>query len=190
MTRNEAWETLNLYIKNPFLLKHHLATEAAMRALARYFSQKGSGDIHEDTWGIVGLLHDADYELTKDAPETHTMILAEKLGNSVSIEVMHAIQSHNYKRNNIMPESLMDWAITCCDELTGLIISSTLIHPDKKIKSLDTEFVLKRYNEKSFSKAVDRDQIALCQERLGIPLEEFVTIVLQSMQAISEELGL
>ncbi len=190
MTRQEALDTLGLYIKNPFLLKHHLATEAAMRGLAQYFSKKGSAEINEDTWGLVGLLHDADYELTKDTPDRHTMLLAEKLGNSVSLEVMHAIQSHNYKRNNVMPESLMDWAITCSDELTGLIISATLIHPDKKLASVDTDFVMKRYNEKSFSKAVDRDQIALCDERLGIPLEEFVSIVLKSMQGIAGELGL
>lgn len=190
MKREEALETLGLYIKNPFLIKHHLAAEAAMRGLASYFIKNKDSSIDVNTWGIVGLLHDADYELTRDTPEQHTMVLAEKLGNNVSLEVMHAIQSHNYKRNNIMPESLMDWAITCCDELTGLIISATLIHPDKKIASLDVDFVLKRFNEKSFSKAVERDQILLCEEKLGLALPNFIEIVLKSMQGIANDLGL
>ena len=87
-------------------------------------------------------------------------------------------------------ESDLDWAITCVDQLTGLVVSSALIHQDKKLDSINSAFVMKRFNTVSFSKGVDRENIKLCENKLGIPLEEFITITLHSMQQISTELGL
>jgi predicted hydrolase (HD superfamily) len=83
----------------------------------------------------------------------------------------------------------MDWSIYCCDELTGLIIAAALVHPDKKLASIDMVFIMNRFNEKSFAKGANRDQIKHCEEKLGIPLSEFIEIVLSSMQEISSELG-
>lgn len=184
MTRQTAWEILNKYLTNPNLIKHCLATEATMRALAPRFQ----GDV--DEWGITGLLHDADYERAKGHPEQHGLLLFKLEPNSIPTVIEHAIESHNYEYTKVMPESAMDWAIYCCDQLTGLIVASALIHPDKKLAPLTGDFVLNRMKQKDFAKGANREAIQLCQEKLGIPLEEFVGITLSAMQGIHEALGL
>lgn len=189
MNREEAYQTVTTLISNKNLVKHHLATEATMRGLAEYFKEKGE-DVNVDDWGMVGLLHDADYELTKDDPDRHTIALEEKIGDKLKPEIMYAIKAHNYKRTGTTPKTHMDWTIWTCDELTGLIIASALIHPDRKLSSLSVDFVMNRFNSPSFSKAVDRNQIKDCEKELGIPLNEFVAIVLSSMLKISKELEL
>lgn len=192
MNRPEAYKTLTEFIKNQNLIKHHLACEAVMKALYRKLEgEKPSfAKVTEDKWGLVGLLHDADYELTKDTPEKHTIVLEEKIGDKLPADVMHAIQSHNWQRNGVEPKNLMDWSIYCCDELTGLIVAAVLIHPDKKLASLNVDFILNRFGEKSFARGADREMIKTCEEKLGIPLAEFIDINLKAMQEISNELGL
>ena len=184
MTRDRAYQILTDLVKNQNLVKHHLATEAVMMALARYFKED------EEKWGLVGLLHDADYELTKDEPEKHTLVLEERIGSELEPEVMKAIKAHNAESLGIEPQTKMDWAIYACDELTGLIIAAALIHPDKKLGSIDTEFVLRRFDEPAFAKGANRDQIRLCEEKLGFSLEGFTTLALKAMQEIAPELGL
>ena len=144
----------------------------------------------EEKWGITGLLHDADYELSKGQPEIHGLLLFEKEPQRIPDDIAYAIKSHNYQRTKVQPESPMDWAITACDQLTGLIVAAALIHPDKKLASITPEFVLKRIQEKSFAKGADRESIMLCEPKLNIPLPEFVAITLHAMQSISDELGL
>ena len=141
-----------------------------------------------EEWGIVGLLHDADYELCKNHPERHTLILEEKIGDKLDPKLMHAIKSHNWQNNGVVPKSRLDWSIYCCDELTGLIIAAALIHPEKKLGLLNVDFVMKRFNEPSFAKGANRAQIMMCEKELMIPLPEFVEIVLKAMQEISNEL--
>lgn len=154
-----------------------------MQALAKRFGED------ENVWGITGLLHDADYELSKDTPEKHGLLLFEK-ETGIPEDITHAIKSHNYEMTKVLPESKMDWAIYCTDQLTGLIVAAALIHPDKKLASITPEFVLKRMNEKTFAKGARREPILLCEEKLGIPLPEFVALTLTAMQSISQELGL
>ncbi len=190
MTREEALQKLKDLIKNENLIKHHLACEAVMINLYRYFNPQSENSIEEGKWGLVGLLHDADYELTKDNPEKHTLVLEEKLGGQLPPEVVYAIKSHNWKNNRVEPKSKMDWSIYCADELTGLIIAAALVHPDKKLSSLNTDFILNRFNEKSFAKGASRDQIEMCEEKLGIPLKNFIDISLFAMQQISSDLSL
>lgn len=189
MTRDEAYKILKTLITNENLIKHHLACEVAMKALYKKLN-KEQNPKDEEKWGIVGLLHDADYELTKDTPEKHTLVLEEKIGNLLEADVLHAIKSHNHKYSKVEPTTPMDFSIVCADELTGLIIAAALISPEKKLASIDENFVLNRFNEKSFAKGASRDQIKQCKEKLGIPLNEFIKIVLTSMQGISSELGL
>lgn len=142
-------------------------------------------------WGITGLLHDADYEMATGHPEKHGLLLFEKLpSGTVPAEIAHAVQAHNWQYTNVLPETPLDWAIACCDQLTGLIVAATLVHPTKKLASLTPEFVISRYNERSFAKGANRRAIADCEAKLGIPLLEFVTITLSAMQGISNELGL
>lgn len=155
-----------------------------MRALAPKFK----GDV--DMWGITGLLHDADYEQSKGHPEQHGLLLFQLEPNSIPSLIEHAIKAHNFEETGIKPESPMDWAIYCCDQLTGLIVAATLVHPDKKLASVDVDFVLNRMKKKDFAKGANRASIYLCEEKLGIPLREFVTITLKAMQGVHEELGL
>lgn len=189
ITREQAYEILKSLIKNENLIKHHLACEAVMKALYRRLNPNAITE-DEEKWGIVGLLHDADYELSKDHPSRHTIILEEKIGDKLPIDIMYAIKSHNWKNNQVEPKSFMDWSIYTCDELTGLIIASALVHPDKKLGSLTFEFIMKRFNESSFAKGADRQQIKFCEEKLGITLDEFIQIALNAMQNIAPSLGL
>ncbi len=191
MTRDFAYQILTKYLKNQNLIKHCLATEITMQALYERLTPPGEyNEQDEEKWGITGLLHDADYELAKGQPEIHGLLLFEKEPNIIPDDVAYAIKSHNYQRTKVQPQSMMDWAITACDQLTGLIVAAALIHPDKKLASITPEFVLNRMKEKSFAKGADRDSIMLCESRLNIPLPEFVGITLRAMQSISQELGL
>lgn len=183
MDRQTAFKILITYLTNQNLIKHCLAAEAAMRALAK----KLGGN--ENIWGITGLLHDADYEMSKGLPKMHGLLLFEK-EKAIPEDIAYAIKSHNYLNTNVLPKSLMDWAITCCDQLTGLIVAATLIHPEKKLAAVNVDFILNRLKKKDFANGADRAQILFCEEKLGIPLPEFIQITLTSMQAIHETLGL
>lgn len=183
MTREEAYRILTTYIANKNLIKHCLATEATMKALARYFHED------EDKWGVVGLLHDADYEMAKNMPNKHGLLLFEKEKN-IPMDIAYAIKSHNYQNTKVIPKSKMDWAITCCDQLTGLIVAAALIHPDRKLQPLTVDFILNRMKQKDFAKGANRESIKLCEEKLEIPLPQFISITLQAMQEIHNTLGL
>lgn len=189
MNREEAYTILTKYLTNPNLIKHCLAAEAAMKAL--YGRLNPAVDpIEQEKWGIVGLLHDADYELAKGHPEVHGLLLFEKEPSSIPEDIAYAIKAHNYQYTKVTPESKMDWAIASCDQLTGLIVAATLISPEKKLAAVTPGFVLNRFNEKSFAKGADRSSIMLCESKLQIPLSEFIAIVLTAMKSISDVLGL
>lgn len=184
MTREEALGLVKSLIKNKNLVKHHLATEACMRALARHFGED------EETWALVGLLHDADYEITEKDPERHTLELGKILREKgVNETVIRAAQSHS-DASGIPRNTLMAKALYACDELTGLIVAAALVHPDKKLAPLDVEFIMRRFKEKAFARGAHREQILTCEPELGIGLEPFIGICLSAMQGIADELGL
>jgi len=191
MNREETYTILTKYLTNKNLIKHCLAAEVVMKSLARELRSKNhESRIDEENWGIVGLLHDADYELSKGHPEKHGLLLFEKEPNKIPEDIAHAIKSHNFENTKVMPQNLMDWAITCCDQLTGLIVACALVHPDRKLASLSPDFILKRMKEKSFAKGAVRKPILLCEQKLGIPLRGFVEINLKAMRSIRNDLGL
>ena len=189
MTREEAYKILTDNVKNQNLIKHMLATEATMRALYLRLNQNPNTETLED-WGIVGLLHDVDYEESRDHPEKHGIIARDILNGKLDTTFIHAIMAHNSTYTKVLPETLLDWSISCCDELTGLIVASTLISPDKKLANINSDFVLNRFKEKNFAKGASRDKIKLCEEKLQIPLGEFIQITLSAMQQIAPSLGL
>ena len=189
MIRPEAWETLNSFIKNTNLIKHHLACEAIMIALCKRLNPKAD-DILINKWGTVGLLHDADYEITKENPDKHTIVLEEKIGKQLDRDVLYAIKAHNFAYTGSAPKSLMDWSMYTCDELSGLIIASALIHPDRRLSNIDVSFILNRFNDKTFAQGASRAQIKMCEEKLKIPLNEFIGIALSAMTNISSQLNL
>lgn len=191
MSRDQAYQLLTKYLSNKNLIKHCLACEAAMKAVYQYLN-KSVDNSEMEKWGITGLLHDADYQLAQEANqlEKHGLLLFEKEPDVVPEDIAYAIKSHNYENTHVEPQSKMDWAITCIDQLTGLITAAALVRPDKQLASVTPETILKRMKEKSFAKGARREPILLCEEKLGIPLPEFIKIVLQAMQEIHTELGL
>lgn len=188
MTRKQALDFLHENIKNQNLRRHCYAVEAVMRSLAKYFKED------EDKWGIAGLIHDADYEATKDDPKNkHTKEIAKWLNQmDAHIDIKKAVASHawGYVHGAPEPKSKMQWALYCCDELTGLIVAVALVKPEKRLSSVSTNSVLKKWNQSAFAAGVNRKQIEKCTPRLGIPLEEFITIAISAMQTISSDLGL
>ena len=184
ITKGRALEILKENISNLNLRKHHYGVAAAMKGLALEFN----GD--PETWEIVGLLHDADYEKTKDNPEQHTVLLAGILRDEdVDGDIIRAIQSHNYEYTGLMPESEMEYALLSCDDLTGLIVAAALVNPEK-LSGVTVESVLKKFRSKSFAAGADREKISRCEENLGLPLETFVDLVLEAMKKDAELLGL
>jgi len=192
MTRQEAYALLTTYLQNKNLIKHCLAAEAAMKGIYKHLRRENVNVQTEEVWGMTGLLHDIDYEVAQkeNLLQKHGILLFEKDPDIIPEPMAHAIKAHNYTMTGVTPVSSLDWAITCVDGLTGLIVSSALIHPDKKLASIDSAFVLKRFNTPSFSKNVDRNTIKQCEEKLGIPLDQFISITLSAMQAIAFEMGL
>jgi predicted hydrolase (HD superfamily) len=189
MNREDAYKALLKLVKNKNLVKHHLACEAVMKTLYRKLTPLNlQAPQDEEKWGMVGLLHDADYEFCRNQPEKHTLILEQKLGKKLPPEVIYAIKSHNFAYNKITPKSILDWSLYCCDELTGLIIAASLVTPDKKLTSLTVDFVINKFNDQSFAKGAGRQQILYCEDKLGIPSRDFIELCLKTMQTIASEL--
>lgn len=183
MNREEALKLVQEKIKSQNLIKHSLAVEACMRALARHFSE------NEEKWALTGLLHDIDYEETKDNPESHSLLGAKTLENlGVEKEIVEAIKTHN-EIHGLDPQTKLAKALFSVDPLTGLIVAATLVLPGKNIKDLTVENVLNRFKEKAFARGAKREIVAKCSE-IGLTLEEFVEICLGAMQDIANELGL
>ena len=181
MNREKAYKLSKSKFSNKNLFKHVLAVEAVMKGLAAYF------DEDEEKWGLAGLLHDLDYEETMSDPERHTLITEEMLKDyDLDPEIIEAIKCHNDKAPRI---KRIGKAIYSADPVTGLIVAAALMHPDKKLASLDVEFILRRYKEKRFAAGANREQIQSCED-FGLSLEEFLDISLNSMQGIHKELGL
>jgi hypothetical protein len=183
MERKEAFELIKNKIQNQNLIKHSLSVEACMKGLAIYFKEA------VEKWAIAGLLHDIDYEETKDDPNLHSIKgaeILEKLG--LEKEISEAVKTHN-EAHGIMPESKLAKALFCVDPLTGLIVAATLVLPTKKISDLTIENILNRFKEKSFARGAKRDVILKCSE-IGLSLEEFIKIGLESMKSINIQLGL
>jgi putative nucleotidyltransferase with HDIG domain len=181
MHRDEALELLKKHLKNKNLVKHCLAVEACMKAMAARLGQ----DLEK--WGLAGILHDLDYELTEKSPELHTTETVKILKDlQFDPEIIEAVQAHAGK---VPCRSAMDWSIYSVDPLTGLIIAATLMHPDKKLSSIDLEFVKRRYKEKSFARGARREEIEECRN-IPMELDEFITICIKAMQGIAQELGL
>ncbi len=185
-TREDAWQLLNEYTSNPNLIKHALAVEAAMRAYARRFDE----DVEK--WGVVGLIHDFEYEKYPDlGPEGHpfkgTEILREK---GWPEELIRGVQAHAPDLTGVSLDSNMEKAIYAVDELTGLIVAVALVRPSKSIMDVKVSSVKKKWKDKSFAAGVDREDIEEGAELLGVPLSEHIGVVLKAMQEIADDLGL
>lgn len=183
LTREAAWALLNEYMSNGNLIKHELAVEAAMRAYARRFHED------ENLWGIVGLLHDFDYERYPDMAQ-HALVGAQILAErGYPAEVVHAIKAHNPAHGE--PRStLLDRTLFAVDELTGLIVAVALVRPSKSLFDVDVPAVRKKWHDGAFARGVSRADIEAGAAELGVDLDEHIQITLEAMQGIAAELGL
>ncbi len=181
MTREQALELVERHLHNNNLVKHCLAVEACMRDFAAHFGED------PEPWALAGLLHDLDYEYTVATPCEHTERTAEMLaGQGLPEEILHAIKAHNLR---VEPASRMDLSLLTIDPASGFIIACALMHPDKKLAGVDLAFMKKRFKEKSFAKGASREQMEGCA-KLGMTLDEFLTLCLGAMQKTAPQLGL
>ncbi len=184
ISREEAFNLVTTWTENKNLVKHMLCVESAMVGLAKHFNED------ENLWRLAGLLHDADYD---KYPSEHPQIIIDELQKrGEATELISAIRAHAWKYNGFEtePKTKMEWSLYCCDELTGLIVAVALIRPEKKLSAVTVDNVLSKWKKLDFAKGVNRDQIGLCEEKLGIKLNDFIQIILTSMQGISNDLGL
>jgi len=181
MDREKAVELVWEHLREDMMRKHVLAVEAVMRGLARHFGED------EETWGLAGLLHDLDYEQTRDDPERHGRISGEILTDmNVDPVIVNAVMAHADKCER---DCLINQCIYAADPVTGLVVAAALIRPEKKIEFVKLKSLKKRFKEKRFAAGADRDRIKAIEET-GMPLEEFLQIALDSMKKIGSELGL
>ncbi len=183
--RHEIWDLVCEYTPSISLRRHMLAVEAAMRAYARRFGED------EDQWGIVGLLHDFDYERYPDIatdghPNVGGRILRER---GYDETIVRAILSHATEVTGVERRSRMEHALYAVDELTGLIIAVALVRPSKDIHDVEIKSIRKKWKDKLFAAGVHREDIEAGAAALGVELWEHVGIVLAAMQGIAGELG-
>lgn len=181
MTRDEALKLVNEKVSNKNLRKHMLATEVVMRRLAHRFKED------EEIWGLAGLLHDLDYDQTVNDFSKHGLVTAEILAEmDIPEEIIYAVKSHP---GHFPRKTLIDKALYAVDPVTGLIVAAALMHPTKKLKNVNVDFVERRFKEKRFAAGADRDQIRSCEE-FNVSLKDFIALALEAMQSIDEVLGL
>jgi putative nucleotidyltransferase with HDIG domain len=186
LTRQQVLDLLYSKMQSVNLRRHCLAVEAAMAALANHYNLEPS------TWSVVGLLHDGDYEQTKEDMANHSVLMAKwvrELGETDEV-LLHGIESHGASHRGVEPTNIMEWSLFCCDELTGLIVATALVQPGKKLASVTVEKVLEKFKSKNFAAGAKRKDIIECEEKLNIKLDKFIAVVLSGMKKISLELGL
>ncbi|NMC09269.1 HD domain-containing protein [Candidatus Microgenomates bacterium] len=192
ITREKSLELLDKYITTPWLRMHMRESEAIMRDVAKHFGED------EDLWGLSGLLHDLDFDYVEKDPQRHVVefdVILEKeglkVGEDIPEEMYHAIKAHYEEHPDITQkrESKLDIALAASETISGFLVASALVQPDKKISSVDVDSVMRKFKKKDFAKAVRREVIYEIEE-IGIPIEDFVKMSLKSLSDISEEIGL
>ena len=184
--RNAAWELLCEYTKGDSLRKHALAVEAAMRACAKGY---GGPDADQDEWGLVGLLHDFDYEMFP-SPDQHPFTGANILcGRGFSDRIIRAIMGHaTYTR--VPRDTAMARALFATDELCGFLVACALVRPSKSLDDLEVSSVKKKLKDKAFARTVNREDIRQGVEELGVDLDEHIRFVIDALRPVQQEIGL
>jgi predicted hydrolase (HD superfamily) len=182
-TRESAFELFKKYNKSESLMKHALSVEGVMR----YMAKKNGED--EEKWGIIGLIHDLDYEMY---PEQHC-IMTEKIlrENNWPEDYIRAVLSHGWGlATDVKPFSTLEKTIYAIDELTGLVATSALVRPSKSVMDMEARSVKKKWNDKKFATGVDRSVIEKGAEMLGVSVDELITDCILGMRNVAKEIGL
>lgn len=190
ITKEQADKLVAEYIKEPMTKLHLLESEAIMRELAKYLNED------EEKWGIIGLLHDIDWDLTKNTHEQHCIKAQDLLRQTGASEfLIETIISHGYDNETIPSlkdnkrKTTIQHCLVAAETLTGIIVASALVQPDKKLSSVQLPSLKKKFKSKSFAANCNRDQVGEC-EKAGISIDDFLEIGLRALQGISSKLGL
>jgi predicted hydrolase (HD superfamily) len=182
-TREMALDLFKKYNKSESLIRHALSVEGVMR----YMALKAGAD--EDKWGIIGLIHDLDYEMY---PDQHCKMTEKILReNNWPEDYIRAVLSHGWGlASDVKPESLLEKTIYAIDELTGLVATSALVRPSKSVMDMEARSVKKKWNDKKFAAGVDRSVIEKGAEMLGVSLDDLITDCIMGMREVAEDIGL
>jgi putative nucleotidyltransferase with HDIG domain len=183
MQRDEAFKLLKEYVKDEHHINHSLAVEAIMRGLAEH--------LHEDAdkYGLAGMLHDIDYDFTAETPEKHSLVGAKILEEKGFPEdVIYAVKVHN-EMHGLERLSVLDKALFAADPTSGFVTAAAMVRPEKQLQNVELKSLKKRFKEKAFARGANREQMQTCSE-LGLELEEFLAISLDSMKKIADQIGL
>ena len=183
ISRENASKLLNQHIQNANMIKHCVASEAVLRAVAQKL------DKDQDEWGLAGLLHDIDVEATHADPFKHGPHAAVMLDELLSPEAIDAIVMHNEMATGKERTTVFQHALAAGETITGLIMATAMVYPDRKLASVKPKSITKRMKEKAFAASVKRENIMEC-ELIGIPINDFAELALVAMQEISDELGM
>ena len=181
--RDDALRLLEENVRDRKIILHMIAVGAIMKELAKYFGED------EEVWELVGLLHDIDYERTKDDPSRHGLVAEEILRSLVSEDILRAIKAHNFENTGIEPRTRMEKALIASDAISGLIIACALVMPSKKLEEVKVRTIKRKFKQKDFARSVRRERILFC-EQIGIPREKFFELALNALKGVSGELGL
>jgi len=180
-SREEAWSLVCQYTPSDNLRRHMVAVEAVMRTYARRFGAD------EDTWGVIGLVHDFDYEtFPDDHPQAGERILAQR---GWPEEWRRAVLSHA-DHTGVPRQSLLERALHASDDVTGLVVAAALVHPSKDVRQVKLSSLRKKWKDRAFAGGVDRNAAAAAAEAIDMPLEDHLAVVLAAMQGVASELGL
>lgn len=183
LSRNEAYDLLKKNLQTENLIKHSLAVEAILKEIAK--------KLGEDPvlWGITGLLHDLDYDFTKNEPKRHSLITTNVLDGLLPEEAINAIKAHNYQYTAQIPQTFFDKSLIAADAVSGLVIAAALVMPSKKISDVTSKTLMTKFKDKSFASGCDRKRIELCKD-MELDLQIFLELSLNALKNIANELGL
>jgi len=183
LTRNEAMALLKKNLRTKNLIKHSFAVEAILTETAKKLGEDSQ------LWGLTGLLHDMDYDFTKNEPEKHSQITVKVLYDMMPIEAINAIKAHNYEYTAQIPQTYLDKSLIAADAVSGLIIAAALVMPSKKLTDVTPKTVLEKFKDKSFAAGCNRKRIELCED-MELELQVFLELSLNALKNIADSLGL
>jgi len=183
LTREDALNLVKRNVTKRNVIYHMLAVEAIMRGVAKHFGED------EDKWGLIGLLHDIDYEKTEETPEKHSLLAEELLKGFVPDEIIKSIKTHNFRHTGVLPETRMEKALIASDAISGLLVACALVMPSKKLADVKVETVAKKFKDKDFARGAERERVLVCEE-IGVPREKFFEIALDGLKKSAADIGL
>jgi putative nucleotidyltransferase with HDIG domain len=183
LTRAEAIPLLKKNLRTENLIKHSYAVEAILEDVAKRLGED------PQVWGLTGLLHDLDYDFTKNDPERHSQITVKVLYDLLPLEAINAIKAHNYQYTAQIPQTYLDKSLIAADAVSGLIIAAALVMPSKKLAEVTPKTLEAKFKDKSFAAGCNRKRIELCAD-MEFELQTFLELSLNSLKRISDSLGL